>query len=78
METAIGAVRPLAFDSADAIYGYALAQMGRSGVNKAAAREVFRAIVDTHRQTMAMDATPYQDRKYTGEFAGLKNLKIER
>lgn len=78
VETAIGAVRPLAFDSADAIYGYALAQMGRSGVNKAAAREVFRAIVDTHRQTMAMDATPYQDRKYTGEFAGLKNLKIER
>lgn len=78
VESAIGAVRPLAFDSADAIYGYALAQMGRSGVNKAAAREVFRAIVDTHRQTMAMDATPYQDRKYTGEFAGLKNLKIER
>lgn len=34
VETAIGAVRPLAFDSADAIYGYALAQMGRSGVNK--------------------------------------------
>lgn len=78
VESAIGAVRPLAFDSADDIYSYALGQMGRSGVNKTAAREVFRAIVDTRRQTMAQDALPSRDRKFAGDFEGLGNLKIER
>lgn len=74
----IGAIRPLAFDSADSIYQTALAQMGKTDVPKASARDVFRAIVGTYQRTLAMDSAPVQQAKYTGAFAGLNNITVER
>ena len=74
----VGLIRPLAFDSADSIYQAALAQMGKTDVPKTSARDVFRAIVGTYQRTLAMDAALVQQAKYTGAFAGLNNITVER
>lgn len=78
VKAVIGNIKPLAFDSGDSIYQAALAQMGKTDVPKASARDVFRAIVGTYQRTLAMDAAPVRQPKYTGAFAGLNNITVER
>lgn len=79
VERAVGLIDPLAFDSANDIYAFALDQMGRPTSDKNAARAVFRAIVDTINQKTAQDASPFAGgKKFSGSFSGLSNLKIER
>lgn len=78
IESAVGVVSPLAFDSADDIFAHALNQMGYPCENKNAAREVFRAIINTRKVQIAQDASPLSGKKFSGDFAGLSNLKIER
>lgn len=78
IESAVGVVSPLAFDSADDIFAHALNQMGYPCENKNAAREVFRAIINTRKVQIAQDASPLSGKKFSGGFAGLSNLKIER
>lgn len=74
---AVGNVNPMAFDSSDAIYAYALSEMGRP-VKKESARDVFRAIMETRRRTIANDAAPVTRSRFSGAFSGLNNINLER
>lgn len=71
----IGNIRPVAFDSADSIYAYALKQMGYTAT-VATARDVFRAVTRAKRE-YAQDAKPFVRSRYDGTFAGLNNIEIE-
>lgn len=74
---AVGNVNPMAFDSSDAIYAYALSEMGRP-VKKESARDVFCAIMETRRRTIANDAAPVTRSRFSGAFSGLNNINLER
>ncbi|MCM1513222.1 MAG: DUF2213 domain-containing protein [Oxalobacter formigenes] len=77
VEPAVGRVKVCAFDSADGIYAYALRQMGKN-VPLKSAKEVFRAIVETHGRKIAMDSAIPETGSYGGIFSGLNNIKVER
>ena len=70
----IGSVSPLAFDSADSIYLYAVRSLGLEA-SRQSARDVFNAAVKTRKASLAMDAAPASTR-FSGVFEGLGNLKV--
>lgn len=73
----IGAIKPMAFDSVDAIYAHALTQMGvpQSAFSDASAKDVFRIICKQREIQMANDANLNALQKFSGVFAGLNKIK---
>ena len=56
-----GALQPMAFDSAPAIYEHALKKLGVDDVKGEAAAPTFRAIMKQRKTAVAMDAKPEVD-----------------
>ena len=76
----VGQLDPMAFDSADGIYGYALKQLGISlrGTPTSAYKSVFSALKQQKENSIiAMDkALQSRASSFDGKFKGLNTIKI--
>lgn len=72
----VGAVRAMAFDSANDIFIHGLKAMGvpEGAYSAGSARDVFRMAVKMHNRRLAQDSTPAPAPTFEGKFKGLNNI----